>query len=363
MPTPTVITDLSQTASANYPAGSDSPSVLDDVQRAHAAFIALLRDSKGLTAAKTLASGSTTDVGGENSYAVEITGTTTITSFGTNYSGPRYLRFTGILTLTHNATLLNLPGAANITTAEGDTAIATPNATGNGWNVTVFNRASGLPLVSPTDYLNTTRIDVASASTVDLTAGAPATRHINITGTTSITAFTVAIGQVYFVRFNAALTLTNGASLVTQTGANIITAAGDTCIIRSTAANTVEVMAYSPAVVNFFPRTTSSYGSDTVTALSTGVGASFKVRINATESVEAWVGGNGSQYGHGTQTFVGSVAGSSCTVDIYVSSTAYLSRTLTFPEVGTYLVTVTGTVSHYASNYANSIAATAIRTA
>jgi hypothetical protein len=92
------------------------------------------------------------------------------------------------------------------------------------------------------DLVDTARIDVASASTVDLTASAPNTRHINITGTTTINGFTVAAGQCYFVRFDAALTMTNSASLVTQTGANIVTAAGDTCIIRATAANVVEII-------------------------------------------------------------------------------------------------------------------------
>lgn len=97
------------------------------------------------------------------------------------------------------------------------------------------------------DYLNTTRIDVASAATVNLAISAPNTRHINITGTTTITAFTVAIGQTYFVRFAGALTLTNNASIVTQTGANITTQAGDTCIIRATSGNVVEVLSYVPA--------------------------------------------------------------------------------------------------------------------
>lgn len=95
---------------------------------------------------------------------------------------------------------------------------------------------------SSQDFLNTLRIDVASASTVNLTTAAPDTRHINITGTTTIDGFTVAAGQCYFVRFNAALTLTNGASLVTNRGANISVAAGDTCIIRATAANSVEIL-------------------------------------------------------------------------------------------------------------------------
>lgn len=97
------------------------------------------------------------------------------------------------------------------------------------------------------DILNTARIDVASAATVNLTTAAPNTRHINITGTTTISGFTVAAGRCYFVRFAGALTLTNSASLVTQAGANIVTAAGDTCILRATSANTVEVISYSPA--------------------------------------------------------------------------------------------------------------------
>jgi hypothetical protein len=94
------------------------------------------------------------------------------------------------------------------------------------------------------DTLNTTRIDVASAATVNLTSSAPSTRHIQITGTTAITAFTVAVGLTYFIRFAASLTLTNNASIVTQTGANIVTQAGDTCVLRATAANTVEVLSY-----------------------------------------------------------------------------------------------------------------------
>ncbi len=98
--------------------------------------------------------------------------------------------------------------------------------------------------------LDTTRIDVASAATVSLTASAPNTRHINITGTTTITGFTVAAGLCYFVRFSGSLTLTNNAGIITQTGANIVTQAGDTCILRATAANTVEVLAYVPAILN-----------------------------------------------------------------------------------------------------------------
>lgn len=145
MPAPTLITDLSQTAGSNQPVGSvDTPSTLDDVQRAHASFIAMLRDGVGFTNPATLASASTCSIGGVSALGVEITGTTTITSFGTTYNGPRFLRFAGILTLTHSSSL-NLPGAANITTAAGDTCIAVPNQALSGWNVYAYQRAALAP--------------------------------------------------------------------------------------------------------------------------------------------------------------------------------------------------------------------------
>jgi hypothetical protein len=241
LPIPTTILELSQTAASNYPQGSDSPATLDDTQRAHGGFIATLRDGKGFSNPVTIASATTIDIGGQNSQFVEISGTSTITGLGATYNGPRYLRFTGALLLTHNATTLNLPGGASITTVAGDSCIAVPNIALSGWNVLAYNRAAG---GGGTDYLNTTRIDVASATTLDLTTNAPNTRNINITGVTAITGVTVAIGQLYFVRFNAALTLTNNANIVTQTGSSITTAAGDTCILRATAANTVEVLSY-----------------------------------------------------------------------------------------------------------------------
>ena len=55
MPLPATINDLSTTPASNYPAGSDSPSVLDDTIRQHASFIAGLRDSAvSLTGTQTL---------------------------------------------------------------------------------------------------------------------------------------------------------------------------------------------------------------------------------------------------------------------------------------------------------------------
>ena len=97
-----------------------------------------------------IASAATTDLGTVTSSKVRITGTTTITAFGTIAAGiTKYIRFAGALTLTHNATSLILPGAANITTAADDAAIAISLGSGN-WIVVAYLRASGLPVIIAT---------------------------------------------------------------------------------------------------------------------------------------------------------------------------------------------------------------------
>lgn len=53
---------------------------------------------------------------------VDVTGTTTITTVTLSQGHWRWVRFTGILTLTHGSSLV-LPGAASITTAAGDYAL------------------------------------------------------------------------------------------------------------------------------------------------------------------------------------------------------------------------------------------------
>lgn len=79
-----------------------------------------------------------------------ITGTTTITGFGSSASAtyPVYLiRFTGALTLTHNGTSLILPGSANITTANGDSAVLLYLGSGN-WKCLHYTKVSGKQIAS-----------------------------------------------------------------------------------------------------------------------------------------------------------------------------------------------------------------------
>ncbi len=122
-------------------------------------------DALNGTAETTVASASTTDLGAVASQKVSITGTVTITSFGTVAAGTsRSGRFTGILTLTHNATSLILPGGANITTATGDSFDAVSLGSGN-WAVYCYTKASGQP-IRPHNLLSTTHGDVSAATVV-----------------------------------------------------------------------------------------------------------------------------------------------------------------------------------------------------
>lgn len=82
---------------------------------------------------------------GTDGNSFDITGTTTITSINTIAIGTYVmLHFDGALTLTHNATDLILPGAANITTAAGDIATFYEYATGD-WRCVSYQVAADVP--------------------------------------------------------------------------------------------------------------------------------------------------------------------------------------------------------------------------
>ncbi len=87
-----------------------------------------------------VASAGTCDIGAAASPYVRITGTTTVTSLGSSAAGiRRVVLFGGILILTYNATSLIIPGAANITTAAGDTAEFLSEGSGN-WRCLWFSQ-------------------------------------------------------------------------------------------------------------------------------------------------------------------------------------------------------------------------------
>ena len=131
-------------------------------------------------AVTTLASAATVDLGTAATDRVNISGTTTITSFGTAADRSRLVKFLGALTLTHNATTLVLPGAANITTVAGDFANLNSDGSGN-WTCVEYIRSS-LNLINPN---GTVAIQVSNAGSVST----PSTFTANvIQGTTQVQA-------------------------------------------------------------------------------------------------------------------------------------------------------------------------------
>jgi len=101
-----------------------------------------------------VASSATADIGAAATEKVRITGTTTITSFGSAAAGTyREGRFAAALTLTHNATSLILPGGASITTAANDRFGAYALGSGN-WLVLWYARASGEAVWPPSLFKN-----------------------------------------------------------------------------------------------------------------------------------------------------------------------------------------------------------------
>ena len=110
----------------------------------------------------TIASSSTPAIGAALSNFISITGTTSITGFDSIADGAeRIVTFTGVLTLTYNATSLILPGAANITTAAGDVGAFKSLGSGD-WLCVAYLKADGTAIVGGagglsdfTDVLNT----------------------------------------------------------------------------------------------------------------------------------------------------------------------------------------------------------------
>lgn len=94
--------------------------------------------------------------------------------------------------------------------------------------------------LNPPNYLYGS--NVASAGTLNLDTATG--DYLHVTGTTTITAITLAQGRECTVVFDGILTLTNGASLILPTGSNIATAAGDIAVFRGEASGVVRCIGY-----------------------------------------------------------------------------------------------------------------------
>ena len=161
MAVPAKITDLSVTEANNSPLGTDTVTQStgpDDYLRA---ISAIIRREQAQAASVT--SASTVDLGAisDGSY-VHITGTTTITSFGTVDAGvSRTVVFDDVLTITNSANII-LPNGVDKTTAKGDCATFVSEGSGV-WRC--INYQSG----GVTDTIATLRAMTSTPDTVYVT--------------------------------------------------------------------------------------------------------------------------------------------------------------------------------------------------
>lgn len=124
-------------------------------------FNSRLNEAKGAD----IASSSTINLTTATGNLVHVTGTTTITAITIPSGAERTIVFDGVLTLTHNATTLILPGAANITTAAGDSMIVRGDGSGNA-RVISYTRANGFSAVMP-GYVLLSTITPTAVSNID----------------------------------------------------------------------------------------------------------------------------------------------------------------------------------------------------
>lgn len=134
----------STTEGSNQPDSTDSATIAGDLR----AIQAGVRD---IYSQNTIASAATTDLGSLDEGSLTVSGVVTITALGTVSAGIRKnVVFSGILTLTHNAASLILPGSANITTAANDRAEFESLGSGN-WRCNWYTRASGVSVNGVSD--------------------------------------------------------------------------------------------------------------------------------------------------------------------------------------------------------------------
>lgn len=215
-----------------------------------------LNKSINYAAVADVASATTTDIGAAASNYVRITGTTAITGLGTAAVGVvRILRFAAVLTLTHNATSLILPGAANITTAAGDMAKFVSEGSGN-WRCEWYSRATGYPL-------NANLVALAG-----VTSAADKLFYFTGSGAGAVTDFT-SVARTLVNQTTQALMRTTGLGLGTAATQNTGTSGANVPLLNGTntwsGAQTVSVS--STGIEGFIVRATA--------ALATNNSASF----------------------------------------------------------------------------------------
>lgn len=250
--------------------------------------------------ASSVASATTTDIGAAIGSLVYITGTTTITGFGTVAAGTlKLVHFSGNLTLTHNATSLILKNnASDRSILAGDSGIYVSLGSGN-WEEIAFQAVGGNTYVpSVSNALSGSVIQVVNTIT-----GAAAN------GSTAIPLDDTIPQSTEGTQFMTLAVTPNNASnkLKIEVVANVLSDAGGSVAVALFQDSTANALA-----VGQIPSTGSSVAFGTVTfthfmAAGTTSSTTFKVRAGSTSGNTYFNGGPG---GTANRLFGGVIASS-----------------------------------------------------
>lgn len=223
MPLPSTIDDLSTTAALNYPAGTDAPSVLDDTQRAHAAFIAQLRDKNNQLYVATV--GGTVD-------AITLTPSPAITA----YSAGQRFAWVASGANTGPVTVAVSGLAAKSLTKNGATALTAGDIVTGCIVVAVYDGTRFQLASTYFNDVNPSKTTVASATTPDIWTNTG--ELIDYTGTATATGFAAApqAGAYRFILCAGASVFTAGANMIipgTASGSNFTAAANTMILVRA----------------------------------------------------------------------------------------------------------------------------------
>lgn len=278
----------STTAASNLPTGATAISAnLDDNLREIQAVV------RQLASSNTIASATTTNLSTINETFITVSGTTTITGLGTVSAGIyKWLTFSGILTFTHNATSLILPGAANITTAANDTCVAKSLGSGN-WQVLFYARGSGAVVGADFSSNTATSVDgeIVLFSGTGGKTGKRATTTGLLKGASGVLSAAVA-GTDYADNAFKTIVVSGQSDVVADTAADTLTLAAGSGITLTTNASTDTVTITNSA--NIFSTIAVSGQSDVVADSSTDtltlVGSNITITTNASTDTITFTG-------------------------------------------------------------------------
>ena len=141
MPVPSTISDISDNASINSPAGTDQiAGTLDDYLRAIQAIL-----KKQFITGGSIAAAATLAVPAAGAF-LDVTGAATIQQIANSFDGRCViLRFAAGSTLQHSSALI-MPGGASITTQANDAGVFVQTAAGT-WTCAAFSRSLNADMV------------------------------------------------------------------------------------------------------------------------------------------------------------------------------------------------------------------------